>query len=84
MKIVEALPAKRFCRLAGRFRKRMCVGFAAEVLGANYRRFSLTGASLSSCPEGGGFILHGKGEWQGERVCGETATDCEIPERALC
>ncbi|KJE26293.1 hypothetical protein LG52_2721 [Geobacillus kaustophilus] len=77
------MPAKRFCRLAGRFRKRMCVGFAAEVLGANYRRFSLTGVSLFSCPEGGGFILHGKGEWQGERVCGETAADREVPEQAL-
>ncbi|KAF0993937.1 hypothetical protein BJQ97_00562 [Geobacillus sp. TFV-3] len=84
MEIGEALPAKRLCRLAGRFRKRMCVGFAAEVLGANYRRFSLTGVSLSSCPEGGGFILIWKGGKMGEGVCGEKAADYKIRERALC
>jgi len=57
MKIGEALSVKRFFRLTDRFWTWMCVGFAAEVLGANYRRFSQTGAFVF-CRKGGGFIFN--------------------------
>ncbi|KYD25967.1 hypothetical protein B4113_1487 [Geobacillus sp. B4113_201601] len=50
--------------MVGKFRKRMCVGFAAEALGANYRRFSLTGAN-SAFVRKVAVLFWGKGGWQG-------------------